>query len=118
MNRRILRFLTLTLTLIAIIIMSGFISNAKAKHLGQQAEQQRAHEGQEQSFSIQPHPAKTNDPKDLDRQGPIGAGYGPDSANMNYGPGPVMPDAQAQQNMPPVSSRDQLKARSAALNSH
>ncbi|KLO12333.1 hypothetical protein SCHPADRAFT_998237 [Schizopora paradoxa] len=80
---------------------------------------------EEQRFSIQPHPARTNDPRDLqpgDEQDFMSPGRGACSARAPLAPGvfsmpgPVIPNAAQHQEIPPPSSRDELRARSAELN--
>jgi len=79
---------------------------------------------EEQQFTIQPHPAKTNDPRDLtgdEGQDFMSPGGGACSARnpfnaFNAPPGPVIPNAAHQQEIPPPSSRDELRVRSAELN--
>jgi hypothetical protein len=97
---------------------------------------------QEQSFSIQPHPAvsltldraplfphfsstradtieqKTNDPADLRQEPPqLGGGLNsnPEWAAFSA-KGPYQPAAEVMQNVPAPATRDELKARSAELN--
>ncbi|KAH7102863.1 hypothetical protein BKA62DRAFT_670996 [Auriculariales sp. MPI-PUGE-AT-0066] len=117
--------------------MSSFINKFKSK----MAERRRSKEIQktsapataggasstsgssEPTFSIQPHPAKTNDPADLARGQPIdgmpggglqSGGY-PQVAPYNA-KGPFVPSQQIQDNMPPPQTREELRARSAELN--
>ncbi|THG99506.1 hypothetical protein EW145_g7253 [Phellinidium pouzarii] len=75
-------------------------------------------ENGEQQFSIQPHPAKTNNPVDLQpepEQGGLASARDPASA-VHSTPGPVIPNAEIQQNIPPPASHDELSARAAELN--
>ncbi|KAH8109424.1 hypothetical protein DFH11DRAFT_1548228 [Phellopilus nigrolimitatus] len=68
--------------------------------------------GEEQQFSIQPHPAKTNDPADLNGTqagGGLATAQNPASAVHNT-PGPVIPNADANIGEPAVrSSRDCIR---------
>jgi len=91
--------------------MSGLMNKLTRGQHKQQSD------NQEQSFSILPHPAKTNDPNDL--RGPDGAqpvrANDPLAAHKAM-PGPVMPGAQMRQDLPPAASRDEMSARAAELN--
>jgi len=79
---------------------------------------------EEQQFTILPHPAKTNDPRGLEgdeSEDFMSPGGGACSARnpfnaFNAPPGPVIPNAAQQQEIPPPSSRDELRVRSAELN--
>jgi len=76
---------------------------------------------EEQRFSIQPHPA-TNDPRDLNPNEDkdfMSPGGGACSARQPLAfntPGPVIPNAAQQREIPLPASRDELKVRSAELN--
>ncbi|KAI0343827.1 hypothetical protein BDW22DRAFT_1483801 [Trametopsis cervina] len=71
---------------------------------------------QEQQFSIQPHPAKTNDPQDL--QPPQeGGGLNSNHAYQTFqAPGPMIPNQQQLNSLGKPAGRDELSARSAELN--
>lgn len=58
-------------------------------------------------FTIQPHPAKTNDPRDLQREL---AGDGPQTgaANVFNTPGIQLPNAQQAQNLEQPKSREEV----------
>ncbi|KIY52140.1 hypothetical protein FISHEDRAFT_70098 [Fistulina hepatica ATCC 64428] len=88
--------------------MSGFISKEKAKEL----ERNAAKEHNEPTYSIQPHPAKTNDPADLQPKhqggGLRGAGHAFQAFDV---PGPQIPH-----DMPAAQSHDELQARQEQLN--
>ncbi|PFH48571.1 hypothetical protein AMATHDRAFT_103867, partial [Amanita thiersii Skay4041] len=74
----------------------------------------------EQSFTILPHPAKSNDPADLDPAHP-GAGTGgglksnPLGAVFNS-PGPFIPSEEMASSLEKPLSREELQAKAAALN--
>jgi len=75
-----------------------------------------SHKKQEQSFSIQPHPAKTNDPADLAK--------GPQSGNVHAGTGgafhardPHIPSEDILSRIEQPKTREELRARAAELNS-
>ncbi|PAV17710.1 hypothetical protein PNOK_0619600 [Pyrrhoderma noxium] len=79
--------------------------------------------GAEQTFGILPHPAKTNDPADLQPQPESGGGLAgaKDSATLVHAtaPGPVIPDEAILKNIEALgvpTSREELKARAAELN--
>ncbi|KAF8153250.1 hypothetical protein B0H34DRAFT_662461 [Crassisporium funariophilum] len=67
----------------------------------------------EQSFSIQPHPAKTNDPADLQPSGGLRQGGAMDAFHARD---PYVPSEQIRNNMPAPLSRDELHAKQASLN--
>ncbi|KIK65577.1 hypothetical protein GYMLUDRAFT_158832 [Collybiopsis luxurians FD-317 M1] len=75
--------------------------------------------GEEQSFSIQPHPAKTNNPADLQNPAP-GTGMGLNN-NEQMGPfharDPHVPtDPQVLENLGRQEGRDELRAQQEELN--
>ncbi|EJT49031.1 hypothetical protein A1Q1_01888 [Trichosporon asahii var. asahii CBS 2479] len=67
-------------------------------------------------FTIQPHPAKTNDPRDLQREL---AGGGPQTgaANVFNTPGIQLPNSAQAQNLEQPKSREELQAEMKKLNS-
>ncbi|KLO14939.1 hypothetical protein SCHPADRAFT_939078 [Schizopora paradoxa] len=95
----------------------GFISQSlqdkitKATHKsdGSNSQEQEQEQEQEQQFTIQPHPAKTNDPADLQTNSA-------DAQGSLFMPGPVITSQEQGANIPPPSSHDELQARSAELN--
>ncbi|KAH6890070.1 hypothetical protein BKA70DRAFT_1328955 [Coprinopsis sp. MPI-PUGE-AT-0042] len=69
-------------------------------------------DNKEQSFHILPHPAKSNNPSDLQPQsglsdGPVQAFHARD---------PHVPSEEIRNNMPKASSREELQKRQAQLN--
>ncbi|KAH9919980.1 uncharacterized protein BXZ73DRAFT_80219 [Epithele typhae] len=99
--------------------MSSIVNKIKEKTTGktesEPKQQQPTSEG-EQTFSIQPHPAQTNDPRDLEAPQP-GGGL---SSNPEYGAfkarEPHVPSPQIANNLPPAASREEMRARAAELN--
>ncbi|KAI0777711.1 hypothetical protein BD413DRAFT_468079 [Trametes elegans] len=70
---------------------------------------------EEQSFSIQPHPAKSNDPRDL--QPSLGGGLNTKpEVGAFHARDPYVPPKNITDNLPPAQSRDELRARAAELN--
>jgi len=67
----------------------------------------------EQSFSIQPHPAKTNDPADLHSVGGLRQGSAMDAFDA---PGPYIPSEEILKNLPEPLSHEELEVKQAALN--
>ncbi|EPQ51218.1 hypothetical protein GLOTRDRAFT_49138 [Gloeophyllum trabeum ATCC 11539] len=70
----------------------------------------------EPTYSIQPHPAQTNDPRDLE---PPQLGGGLNSKpeyQAFHARDPHVPSKEIRDNMPQPASREELKARSAQLN--
>ncbi|KAF5366598.1 hypothetical protein D9758_008977 [Tetrapyrgos nigripes] len=66
-------------------------------------------QSEEPTFSIQPHPAKTNDPADLQ---PSSGLRNNDAMAAHHAHGPQIPNEQ----LPEPASRDELRARQAELN--
>ncbi|KAF8586748.1 hypothetical protein K439DRAFT_1340166 [Ramaria rubella] len=69
-----------------------------------------------QQFTIQPHPAKTNDPRDLEPPQP-GAGLNnkPEIA-AHHAHGPQIPNEAIVSNLEQPASREELKRRAEELN--
>lgn len=70
---------------------------------------------EEQQFSIQPHPAKTNNPADLAPQPGAGITSKPEFEAFHT-PGPYVPSAATANSVEPPKSREELRARAAELN--
>ncbi|KAI0653901.1 hypothetical protein C8Q70DRAFT_926877 [Cubamyces menziesii] len=94
--------------------MSSLINTIKDKVSGKDNTSQPSQEN-EQTFSIQPHPAKTNDPRDL--QPSLGGGL---NTNPEIGAfharDPYVPSQEIKDNLPPAKSREELRARAQELN--
>ncbi|KZV65133.1 hypothetical protein PENSPDRAFT_656018 [Peniophora sp. CONT] len=90
--------------------MSKMFDNLKSKIGGNKNEE-------EQQFSIQPHPAKTNDPADLQGDQP-GGGLNSqhEPASAFHARGPYQPPSHITDNLEQPASRDELRARQAELN--
>ncbi|KAF5310147.1 hypothetical protein D9619_010393 [Psilocybe cf. subviscida] len=97
--------------------MTGFINKVKEAISGGHHENKTeathtssASKPQEQQFSIQPHPATTNDPADLQpfRDGKVDAFHAHE---------PYVPSDNIKSNMPAPLSREELQERQAALRS-
>ncbi|RXW19536.1 hypothetical protein EST38_g6306 [Candolleomyces aberdarensis] len=71
---------------------------------------------QEQRFNILPHPAKTNDPADLQRDRHSGLQSGGTPTQAFHARDPYVPSKQIRDNLPPALSREELKAKQAQLN--
>ncbi|KAJ2926107.1 hypothetical protein H1R20_g10983, partial [Candolleomyces eurysporus] len=71
---------------------------------------------QEQRFNILPHPAKTNDPADLQRDRHSGLQSGGTPTQAFHARDPYVPSKQIRDNLPPALSREELKAKQAKLN--
>ncbi|KAF8904555.1 hypothetical protein CPB85DRAFT_1316973 [Mucidula mucida] len=92
--------------------MSSIIDKIKSKtiHSGNQ------NKGEEQQFSIQPHPAKSNDPSDL-QPAPPGGGLRSDHVmGAHHARDPHIPSPQIMNNMPAAMSREDYAKREAELN--
>ncbi|EKM53268.1 uncharacterized protein PHACADRAFT_259497 [Phanerochaete carnosa HHB-10118-sp] len=73
-------------------------------------------QGQEQQFKTQPHPAKTNNPGDLEPP-QLGGGLNTNpELQAFHTPGPYIPNPTLLQNAGEPKTRDELHARSAELN--
>ncbi|KAH9849328.1 hypothetical protein C2E23DRAFT_888282 [Lenzites betulinus] len=94
--------------------MSSIVNTIKDKVSGNKHEPSKQKE-EEQTFTIQPHPAKTNDPRDL--QPVLGGGL---NTNPELGAfharDPHVPSQEILQKLPPPQSREQLRARAEELN--
>ncbi|KAI0826584.1 hypothetical protein BC628DRAFT_1373293 [Trametes gibbosa] len=94
--------------------MSSVVNTIKDKISGNKHEPSKQNE-EEQAFTIQPHPAKTNDPRDL--QPSLGGGL---NTNPELGAfharDPYVPSQQIVDNLPPAQSREELRARAQELN--
>jgi len=72
--------------------------------------------GNESSFNILPHPARTNDPRDLEPP-QLGAGLNSNPEQQAFhARGPYKPSQQVMQGVEQPRSREELKARAAQLN--
>ncbi|KAH9475891.1 hypothetical protein JR316_0011452 [Psilocybe cubensis] len=69
-------------------------------------------ESSEPTFSILPHPAKTNDPADLQPPGGLRHNGPMDAFNT---PGPFIPKEDMKNNLPAPLSREELHAKQASL---
>ncbi|KAJ7678131.1 hypothetical protein DFH06DRAFT_1167949 [Mycena polygramma] len=70
---------------------------------------------EEQSFSIQPHPAKTNDPADLQQEQTGGLASNP-NAGAFHARDPHVPSQQVMAGLEKPASKEELEARQAELN--
>ncbi|KAL0958815.1 hypothetical protein HGRIS_014134 [Hohenbuehelia grisea] len=97
----------------------GFISDMKAKALGNEAENsvwsndKTRPASNDPTFSIQPHPAKSNDPADLKGGNSYGSGAGMQAHNAR---GPHVPNQDLLNNLEQPLSREELRKRQAELN--
>ncbi|KAI0360645.1 hypothetical protein OH77DRAFT_1470819 [Trametes cingulata] len=96
--------------------MSSIVNNIKEKVSGKKdSSGQGQTQENEQTFSIQPHPAKTNDPRDL--QPSLGGGLNTNpEVGAFHARDPYVPPSQITDNLPPPKSRDELRARAQELN--
>ncbi|OCH84548.1 hypothetical protein OBBRIDRAFT_808152 [Obba rivulosa] len=100
--------------------MSSFLEKAKEKLTGHTTNAQPSNtagsQQNEQSFSIQPHPARTNDPRDLqDSPQYSGPNANPD-VQAFHTPGPYVPNQELLNKVDRPLGRDELNARAAELN--
>ncbi|KIJ98371.1 hypothetical protein K443DRAFT_680797 [Laccaria amethystina LaAM-08-1] len=103
--------------------MSKFFSNLKSKFSNSKkeasptkasAQTEATAPPAEPSYSIQPHPAKTNDPADL--QPPGGGLKSGGVMAAHHARDPYIPSDQIKNNLPEPLSREELQARAAELN--
>lgn len=104
--------------------MSKFLTNLKSKfsHSKKEASPTKASAQTEAtappaetSYTIQPHPAKTNDPADLQpSNGGLKSG---DAMAVHHARDPYVPSDQIKNSLPEPLSHEELQARSAELNS-
>ncbi|WWC67278.1 uncharacterized protein I206_101186 [Kwoniella pini CBS 10737] len=71
---------------------------------------------QEQSFNILPHPAKSNNPADLNSEPAEHGGLQSASYNAYNAKGPHIPSHEIQQGLEKPKSSEELKARAEELN--
>ncbi|KAI0821468.1 hypothetical protein BC629DRAFT_1461213 [Irpex lacteus] len=95
--------------------MSGILNKLKPSSHKHDSGDNKSSEG-EQQFSIQPHPARTNDPRDLEPP-QVGGGLNSNPEQQAFHtPGPYIPKQELTQNLEKPKGRDELRARSAELN--
>ncbi|THU85125.1 hypothetical protein K435DRAFT_970834 [Dendrothele bispora CBS 962.96] len=93
--------------------MSGLINKIKSKATGHKRSSSK---GEEPTFSIQPHPAKSNDPADLQPSGPGSGLRNNDAMAAHHAHGPQIPSTQTAAGLEQPLSREELRARQAELN--
>ncbi|KIY69415.1 hypothetical protein CYLTODRAFT_488919 [Cylindrobasidium torrendii FP15055 ss-10] len=95
--------------------MSSFFQKIKEKtsrrKSGTPAQAQSASKDAEPTYSIQPHPARTNDPADLQPNQPGGGLRSDPVMGAHNAKGPYVPD-----NLPPALNSDDYARRTAELN--
>ncbi|KAG6864661.1 hypothetical protein C0991_007997 [Blastosporella zonata] len=95
---------------------SSFNKSTPAQSKGQPTTGQTNPES-EAVFSIQPHPATTNDPQDLQRKREPGGGLQTsDPMAAHHAHGPFIPTQDMQKNLEKPLSKNELQARAAELN--
>ncbi|KAF9525219.1 hypothetical protein CPB83DRAFT_560356 [Crepidotus variabilis] len=93
--------------------MSNIIQKAKNLVGKDNHTESASQKNEEQQFSIQPHPAKSNDPADLQPHGGLRQGAG-GAAEAFHARDPYIPSDEVKQNIP--AGRDELRARQAEFN--
>jgi len=92
------------------IIMSNFINKIKQKLSRPKGSKD------EQQFTIQPHPAKSNNPADAESP-QLGAGLNSSpEMQAHHARDPYIPSKEIKDNLEQPLSRDELRARAAELN--
>ncbi|PPQ72209.1 hypothetical protein CVT24_002366 [Panaeolus cyanescens] len=93
------------------------MSNSMSKPLPTKTASAAQPQSSEPTFNILPHPAKTNDPADLQPGQGGGLKYGSGGAFDAFNtPGPFIPDQQMKSNFPQPLSHEELQAQQAQLN--
>ncbi|TDL20348.1 hypothetical protein BD410DRAFT_791155 [Rickenella mellea] len=96
--------------------MSGFINRIKSAIKPNKNSPSAKEGNKEQQFTIQPHPAKTNNPADLEPP-QLGAGLNnKPEFSAHQTPGPYVPSAAIASNIEPPASREEMRARQVELN--
>jgi len=98
--------------------MSSFFNKLKAKATTHRKSPSSS-SNPEPTFSIQPHPAKTNDPADLNPNPAPQPGGGLQSSQAyqaHHATGPFIPDQQMMASLEQPKTREELHARQAELN--
>ncbi|OBZ77468.1 hypothetical protein A0H81_01896 [Grifola frondosa] len=99
--------------------MSSFFDKFKRKKSRKDSSSSPPKQGgsdPEPTFSIQPHPAKTNDPRDLEPPQPGGGLNSIPEIQAHHARDPYIPSADVMKNIEPPKSREELRARAAELN--
>ncbi|RDB26621.1 hypothetical protein Hypma_005544 [Hypsizygus marmoreus] len=102
--------------------MSSFFNKLKAKMHKKSASQDKPSTSvpeskpSEPTFSTLPHPAKTNDPADLQPKQPGGGLATSDSMAAHHARDPYIPSPEIVNKLEEPLSREQLRARAAELN--
>ncbi|KII85394.1 hypothetical protein PLICRDRAFT_31633 [Plicaturopsis crispa FD-325 SS-3] len=94
-------------------IMAGFIDKLKGK-LGRKGS--TGGKSKEQQFTTQPHPAKTNNPADLEPPQPGGGLNSNPELQAHHARDPHVPSSEVAASLEQPASRDELHARAAELN--
>jgi len=101
--------------------MPSFFSKLKAKASGKRKSssgppaEKPATGSSEQTFSTQPHPAKSNDPADLQR-GQQGGLASSDQMAAHHARDPHVPSQDIQKNLEQPLSREEVRMRAEELN--
>ncbi|TRM64332.1 hypothetical protein BD626DRAFT_547474 [Schizophyllum amplum] len=95
--------------------MPGFFAKLKAK-LGNKKTKSKSTPQEEGTVSIQPHPAKTNDPADLNPPQPGGGLRHDGGMEAHHARDPHVPAPEIANNLPEPAGHDELRARQAELN--
>ncbi|KAJ7267397.1 hypothetical protein C8J57DRAFT_1327618 [Mycena rebaudengoi] len=97
--------------------MSSVVSNLVDKVKGKKSDDSApdSSKGEEPAYSIQPHPAKSNDPADLMPEATGGLGSDP-IGKAFHARDPHLPTAQVMAGLEKPATREELQARQAELN--
>ncbi|KAJ7596042.1 hypothetical protein C8J56DRAFT_819508 [Mycena floridula] len=95
--------------------MSSFFNKLKSKATHRKSASQGSKET-EPTFSIQPHPAKTNDPADLQPTQPGGGLRSDPVMGAHQAKGPFIPNAEMMNNIEQPISHEEATARALDLN--
>ncbi|KAK0495671.1 hypothetical protein EDD18DRAFT_1354178 [Armillaria luteobubalina] len=96
--------------------MSDLFDTVKVKQSSQHKSEPAAGQDKESTFSIQPHPAKTNDPSDLNPPTQGGGLRSDPVMGAHHAKGPHIPKQDILNSLEQPLSREELRKRQAELN--
>jgi len=96
--------------------MSSFFNKIKAKASSHRKSRSQGGNTEQPTFSIQPHPAKTNDPADLNPTQPGGGLRSDPVMGAHNAKGPFIPNQQMANSLEQPLSREEARARAVELN--
>ncbi|KAI0717347.1 hypothetical protein C8T65DRAFT_641150 [Cerioporus squamosus] len=95
--------------------MSSLVDKIKSKTTGKSSQPQQQQQN-EPTYGILPHPAKSNDPRDLEPPQPGGGLNSKPEYEAFHARDPHVPSPQVMNNLSPPKTREELRARAQELN--